>query len=164
MRIYDTIQGLADVTLDNLAEFVEWWLFWRACDALYNHYHHPNYRDDLLGAVKATLFGIGKNAPTELLPVVLAKAEHIKSLFEDDADLFDFVSNGGNVPASNQYAERYASDRYLSSWGVQTLTEPPIIIDCSLEIPYGSERPSGDEAYKIDGDNDAVYGSSRDDS
>ena len=127
MRIYDTTHGLADVTLENLGEFVEWWLFWRGCDALYQCHHHPCY-DDLLEAVKATLFE--RHLPIELVPVVLAKAEHIESLFEGDADLYAFVCTGGDVPAENQYAERYAADRYLSSWGAQRVSRPPIIIGC----------------------------------
>ena len=157
MRIYDTTKGLADVTPDNLAEFVEWWLFWRATDALYQFYHHPNYQGDLLRAVKATLFD--KNAPIELVPVVVAKAEHIKSLFQGDADLFEFVNQQGNVPATNQYAERYAPDRYLSSWGAQTLSNPPVTIDCEDAFPYGRGSPSDDGEWKIDGDasSDATY-------
>ena len=157
MRIYDTTQGLADVTPSNLAEFVEWWLFWRATDALYQYYHHPNHRGDLLGSVKATF--LLKNYPIELVPVVLAKAEHIKSLFEGDADLFEFVNNQGNVSADNQYAERYAPDRYLSSWGAQTLSNPPVIIGCDDAAPYGRGSPSDDGEYKIDGDasSDATY-------
>ena len=136
MRIYDTTHGLADVTLENLGTFVEWWLFWRGCDALYQCHHHPCY-DDLLEAVKATLFE--RHLPIELVPVVLAKAEHIKSLFEGDADLYAFVCVGGDVPAENQYAERYAADRYLSSWGAQRVSRPPIIIGCG-ETPYGLTR------------------------
>ena len=151
MRIYDTTKGLADVTPNNLAEFVEWWLFWRATDALYQYHHHPNYQDDLLGAVKATF--LLKNYPIELVPVVLAKAEHIKSLFEGDTDLVEFVCQKGNVPATNQYAERYASDRYLSSWGAQQMSDPPVIFRCEDEEPY-----------KMGGDDDAVYASSSDDS
>ena len=99
MRIYDTTKGLADVTPNNLAEFVEWWLFWRATDALYQYYHHPNYQGDLLGAVKSTF--LLKNYPIELVPVGLAKAGHIKSLFEGDADLYEFICEKGNAHASN---------------------------------------------------------------
>ena len=133
MRIYDTTNGLADVTLDNLGEFVEWWLFWRACDALYHCHHHPNY-DDLLEAVKATMRE--RNVPVELVPVVFAHAEHIQSLFEGDNDLYEFVCAGGEVSHLNQYAERYASDRYISSWGAQQVSYLPIIIRCEDEIPY----------------------------
>ena len=151
MRIYDTTNGLADVTLENLAEFVEWWLFWRATDALYQFYHHPNHQGDLLASVEATF--LLKNYPIELVPVVRAKAEHIKSLFEGDADLYEFVVEQGNVSADNQYAERYASDRYLSSWGAQTFSDPLITI--------GGDDDAG---YKIDGDasSDATYASSSD--
>ena len=91
MRMFDTTKGLADVTLENIGSFVEWWLFWRGCDALYQCFHHPCY-DDLLEAVKATLFE--RHLPIELVPVILAKAEHIKSIFEGDADLYEFVHAG----------------------------------------------------------------------
>lgn len=151
MRIYDTTKGLADVTPDNLAEFVEWWLFWRATDALYQFYHHPNYQGDLLRAVKATLFD--KNAPIELVPVVVAKAEHIKSLFEGDADLFVFVNQHGNVPPSNQYAERYKPDRYLASWGAQMVSDLPVTIGGDDALPYRTDYDDGD--LKIDGDEDS---------
>ena len=137
MRVYDTTKGLADVTVENLAEFVEWWLFWRACDALHVAHFHPNY-DTLLEAVKETL--LHNKAPIELVPVVLAKAEHIKSLFEGDNDLYEFVTATGDVPATNSYAVRYAPDRYLASWGAQRLSDLPIIIDDERGMPslYGS--------------------------
>ena len=88
MEIYDTAQRLENVRVENLHEFIDWWLFWKAYNAL--HFQKSNRTiTSLENAVKFTL--PQNNISVDLVPVVLAKAFHIQSLCEEDQDLHDFL-------------------------------------------------------------------------
>ena len=139
MKIYDATNRMADVTPENVHEFVDWWLFWRAYDAL--HFKKLNRTVASLGdAVKFTLSQ--NNISVEIVPVVIAKAEHIKVLCEGDQDLFDFVWNGDNVAIDNPYAARYAPDRFWSSVEAETLTfVEGLPVDRSLTIDDEAGMP-----------------------
>ena len=80
MKIYDTTNRMADVTPENVHEFVDWWLFRKAYEAI--HFDQLNRQIDLEEAVKVIL--ALSNISVELVPVVLSKAKHIKILCEGD--------------------------------------------------------------------------------
>ena len=137
MKIYDTMHRMADVTPENVSEFVDWWLFRKAYEALY--FARLNGQLDLEESVKIIL--AQRNISVVLLPVILAKAEHIKVLCEGDEDLFDFVSGQGRSAPENPYARQYGADRFWSATGVEDLRPSVMIDDRSLETPYEVGSP-----------------------
>ena len=110
---------MADVTPKNVHEFIDWWLFQKAYEAL--HFDALNRPIDLQEAVKIIL--AQNNISVVLIPVVLAKAEHIKILCEGDAELFDFVWGEGRTAPDNPYAVQYGAERFWSSVGTDANAE-----------------------------------------
>ena len=141
MKIYDATDRMADVTPENVSEFVDWWLFRKAYEAL--HFAQLNGQLDLEESVKIIL--AQSNISVVLLPVILAKAEHIKVLCEGDEDLFDFVWGQGRSAPENPYARQYGADRFWSATGVEDLRPSVMIDDRSLETPYEVGSPDEHE-------------------
>ena len=131
MKIYDATNRMADVTPKNVHEFVDWWLFRKAYEAIY--FDPLNRQIDLEEAVKVIL--AQNNISAELVPVVLAKVKHIKILCEDDQDLHAFVWNTHNVSPRNPYVAKYAPDGFSSSVEAETVPSVEhLTIDRSLII------------------------------
>ena len=141
MKIYDATDRMADVTPENVSEFVDWWLFRKTYEAL--HFARLNGQLDLEESVKIIL--AQSNISVVLLPVILAKAEHIKVLCEGDEDLFDFVWGQGRPAPENPYARQYGADRFWSATGVEDLRPSVMIDDRSLEAPYAVRSPDEHE-------------------
>ena len=147
MKIYDSSNRMADVTPENVHEFVDWWLFRKAYETL--HFDQLNRQIDLEEAVKVIL--AQNNISVELVPVVLAKAKHIKVLCEGDQDLHEFVWNTHNVSPRNPYVAKYAPDRFWSS--IQTENVPftddtpdaPFIVDNEAGVPLLYDQRSDEE-------------------
>ena len=137
MKIYDAMNRMADITPENVSEFVDWWLFRKAYEAL--HFARLNGQLDLEESVKIIL--AQSNISVVLLPVILAKAEHIKVLCEGDEDLFDFVWSQERSAPENPYARQYGADRFWSATGVEDLRPSVMIDDRSLETPYEVGSP-----------------------
>lgn len=138
MKIYDNSNRMADVTPENVHEFVDWWLFRKAYEAL--HFDQLNRQIDLEESVKVIL--AQSNISVELVPVVLAKVEDIKVLCEGDQDLHEFVWNTHNVSPCNPYVAKYARDRFWSSVEAETVTffehltlDNSLIIDDEAGMP-----------------------------
>ena len=137
MKMYDSSKRMADVTPENVHEFVDWWLFRKAYEAL--HFDQLNRQIDLEESVKIIL--AQNNISVELVPVVLAKAEHIKILCEGDQDLYEFVWDTHNVSPRNPYVAKYSPDRFWSSVEAETVTfvdgtpDAPFIIDDEVGMP-----------------------------
>ena len=137
MKIYDSSKRMADVTPENVHEFVDWWLFRKAYEAL--HFDQLNKQIDLEVSVKIIL--AQSNVLVELVPVVLAKSEHIKVLCEGDQDLYEFVWNTHNVSLRNPYVAKYSPDRFWSSVETETVAlvdsmpDALFIIDDEAGIP-----------------------------
>ena len=142
MKIYDTTNRMADVTPENVHEFVDWWLFQMAHEAL--HFAVLNGQLDLEESVKIIV--AQKNISVVLVPVVLAKAEHLKVLCEGDADLYEFIWSQGRCAPENSYARQYGADRFWSATGVGDSRPAVMIDDRSLETPYevGSPEDAGE--------------------
>lgn len=116
MKIYDATNSMADVTPENVHEFVDWWLFRKVYEAL--HLDQLNRQVDLEEAVKVIL--ALSNISVELVPVVLAKVEHIKILCEGDQDFHKFIWDTHNVSPRNPYVAKYSPDRFWSSVEAET--------------------------------------------
>ena len=87
-----------------------------------------------------------KNISVVLVPVVLAKAEHLKVLCEGDGDLYEFIWGQGRCAPDNPYAHRYGTDRFWSATGAEDSGPAVIIIDDrSLETPYEVGSPEDAE-------------------
>ena len=143
MKIYDATNRMADVTPENVHEFVDWWLFQMAHEAL--HFAALNGQLDLEESVKIIV--AQKNISVVLVPVVLAKAEHLKVLCEGDGDLYEFIWGEGRCVPDNPYARQYGADRFWSATGADNSRPAVIIIDDrSLETPYevGSPEDAGE--------------------
>lgn len=139
---------MADVTPENVHEFVDWWLFRKAYEAL--HFDQLNRHIDLEKAVRIIV--AQNNISVVLVPVILAKAEHIKVLCEGDADLHEFVWGEGRSVPDNPYALQYGAERFWSATGVEDivfenfpLDSSLVIDDSSLEIPYRDGSSDDDE-------------------
>ena len=148
MKIYDTSNRMADVTPENVHEFIDWWLFRKAYEAL--HFAVLNGQLELQEAVKIIV--AQNNISVVLVPVILTKAEHIKVLCESDADLHEFVWDGRNASADNPYVLQYGADRFWAATDGEDMvfedllpSDPSLIIDGdSLEIPYEVRSPDDD--------------------
>ena len=148
MEIYDASNRMADVTPENVSEFVDWWLFRKAYEAL--HVNALNRQMDLEEAVKIIV--AQSNISVVLVSVILAKAERIKVLCESDADLHKFVWGEGRCVPDNPYALQYGADRFWSATDGEDMvfedllpSDPSLIIDDeSLEIPYEVRSPDDD--------------------
>ena len=148
MKIYDASNRMADVTPGNVSEFVDWWLFRKAYEAL--HVNALNRQMDLEEAVKMIV--AQSNISVVLVPVILAKAEHIKVLCESDADLHEFVWDGRNASADNPYVLQYGADRFWAATDGEDMvfedllpSDPSLLIDGdSLEVTYEVGSPDDD--------------------
>ena len=138
MKIYDATNRMSDVTPEKVHEFVDWWLFRKAYEAL--HFEQLNRQIDLEASVKIIL--TQSNISVELVPVVLTKAEHIKGRCEGDQDLCEFVWNTHNVSPHNPYVTKYSPDRFWSSIEAETATfVEHLTIDRSLIIDDEAGMP-----------------------
>ena len=112
------------------------------------HFDQLNRQIDLEESVKVIL--AQNNISAELVPVVLAKAKHIKVLCEGDQDLQEFVWNTHNVSPRNPYVAKYSPDRFWSSVEAETVAlvdgmpDAPFIIDDEAGMPP-LYRPRSDE-------------------
>ena len=102
MKIHDNI-------LDEQTEdaFVDWWLWQKAHEALRIQFHKPN--TSLVDCVREIPW-----LRFPMIPIVLAKAEHILELCDESKEAYEFVHgyDRSGVAEDNPYFIRYRRDRF----------------------------------------------------
>ena len=103
MQIHDDF--LKDQT--DADEFVDWWLWQKAHEALRIQFNKPN--TSLLECVREIQW-----LKLGMIPIVVAKAEHILGLMDGDNEAYEFVHGYDRygVAEDNPYFIKYRRDRF----------------------------------------------------
>lgn len=99
---------LKDKTAD--VDFVDWWLWQNAHEALRIKFNFPNL--SLENCVREI-----RSLRTSMIPIIVAKAEHILGLCDGDNDAYEFVHGyeRSGVAEDNPYLIKYRRDRFSIS-------------------------------------------------
>ena len=106
MLIHDDF--LEDKTVAD--DFVDWWLWQKAHEALRIKFNKPSFSlEDCVREIRWLKLS--------MIPIVVAKAEHILGLCDGDNEAYEFVHgyDRSGVAEDNPYFIRYRRDRFSVS-------------------------------------------------
>ena len=92
------------------ADYVDWWLWQKAHEALRIKFNKPSFSlTDCVREIQWLRLG--------MIPIVVAKAEHILGLCDGDNEAYEFVHgyDRSGVAEDNPYYIKYRRDRFSVS-------------------------------------------------
>ena len=89
------------------ADYVDWWLWQKAHEALRIKFNKPSF--SMIDCVREIRW-----LQLSMIPIIVAKAEHILGLCDGDNDVYQFVHGYERygVAEDNPYYMRYRRDRF----------------------------------------------------